>query len=101
MIPFGEKLLRDSPAGRLKSYIHLILGRAYASRLMLTYPAVDLNGASSPTTHPDTLRRDAIAHFRAFLEENPESPEADSAWREGWRLLAGLPPAPVHFACTD
>ena len=97
----GEKLLRDYPASRWKSYIHLTLARAYAAWLILTYPAVDLNGATRPTTDPDTLRRDAIAHFRAFLEENRESPEANSAWREAWRLLAGLPPSPIHFACTD
>ena len=101
MIRFGEKLLLDFPVSRWKSYIHLTLARAYAVRLALTYPAVELNGATRPTTNPDTLRRDAIAHFRAFLEENRESPEANSAWRESWRLLAGLPPSPIHFACTD
>jgi hypothetical protein len=101
MIRFGEKLLLDFPASRWKSYIHLTLARAYAARLILTYPSVELNGANRPTIDPDTLRRDAIAHFRAFLEENRESPEANSAWREAWRLLAGLPPSPIHFACTD
>jgi hypothetical protein len=101
MIRFGEKLLRDFPASRWKSYIHLTLARAYAARLILTYPAVELDGTNRPTTDPDMLRRDAIAHFRAFLEENRESPEANSAWREAWRLLAGLPPSPIHFACTD
>jgi hypothetical protein len=101
MIRFGEKLLRDFPASRWKSYIHLTLARAYAARLILTYPAVELDGTNRPTTDPDMLRRDAIDHFRAFLEENRESPEANSAWREAWRLLAGLPPSPIHFACTD
>jgi hypothetical protein len=100
-IRFGEKLLLAYPDSRWKSYIHLTMARAYAAWLILTYPAVDLNGANRPTTDPDTLRRDAIVHFRAFLEENPESPEANSAWREAWRLLAGLPPSPIHFACTD
>jgi hypothetical protein len=97
---FGEKLLRDFPASRWKSYVHLTLARTYANWLTLTYPGVDLDGANRPT-NPDVLRRDAIAHFRAFLEENPGSPEAESAWREAWRLLAGLPPSPIHFACTD
>jgi hypothetical protein len=101
MIRFGENLLRDFPASRWKPYIHLTLARANATWLILTYPTVDLNGANRPTTNPDTLRRDAISHFRAFLEEDPESPEAKSAWREAWRLLAGLPPSPIHFACTD
>jgi hypothetical protein len=100
LIDFGEKLLRDFPASPWKSYIHLTMARAYAAKLILTYPEVDLNGANKPT-NPEALRRAAITHFRAFLEGNPESPEARSARRELWRLLAGLPPSPIHFACTD
>jgi hypothetical protein len=100
LIVFGEKLLRDFPASRWKSYIHLTVARAYAARLILTYPGADLNDANRPAD-PDALRLGAIAHFRAFLEGNEESPEASSAWREAWRLLAGLPPSPIHFACTD
>jgi hypothetical protein len=100
LIQFGEKLLRDSPSNRWTSYVHLTLARTYAASLTLTYPDVELNGANKPTD-PDALRRNAILHFRAFLSENPDSPEADVAWREAWRLLAGLPPSPIHFACTD
>ena len=100
LIQFGEKLLRDFPASRWKSYVHLTMARAYANKLFLTYPDVDLNGANRPTD-PEALRRNAIAHFRSFLEENRDAPESGVAWREAWRLLAGLPPSPIHFACTD
>ncbi len=99
-ISFGEKLLQDFPASRWKSYVHLTMARAYAAKLMLTYPDIFLNGADRPTD-PEALRRAAITHFRAFVEENRESPDARTAWREAWRLLAGLPPSPIHFACTD
>jgi hypothetical protein len=68
--------------------------------MILTYPQVDLNGANRPTD-PKALGRIAIAHLRASLEGNRQSPEASSAWREAWRVLAGLPPSPIHFACTD
>ena len=100
LIQFGEKLLRDFPASRWKSYVHLTMARAYAAKLILTYPDMFLNGANRPTD-PDALRRNAIAQFRAFLGENPGAPESGSAWGEAWRLLAGLPPSPIHFACTD
>lgn len=100
LINFGEKLLREFPVSRWKSYIHLTMARAYAAKLILTYPEADLNGANKPSS-PEALRRAAITHFRAFLEENPGSPDARSARREAWRLLAGLPPSPIHFACTD
>jgi hypothetical protein len=99
-IQFGQKVLRDFPASRWKSYIHLTMARAYAAKLLLTYPDIDLNGANRPTD-PDALRRNAVSHFRAFLEANRDSPETAIAWREAWRLLAGLPPSLTHFACTD
>jgi hypothetical protein len=76
------------------------MARAYAAKLTLTYPDIDLNGANTPTD-PEALRGNAIAHFRAFIEENRAAPESAIAWRETWRLLAGLPPSPIHFACTD
>jgi hypothetical protein len=100
LIQYGEKLLRDFPESRWKPWVHLTMARAYAAKLILTYPDVDLNGATRPTD-PEALRRNAIAHFRAFLEENPAGPESGAARREAWRLLAGLPPSPIHFACTD
>ena len=100
LIQFGEKLLRDFPASRWKSYVHLTMARAYAAKLILTYPDMFLNGANRPTD-ADALRRNAIAQFRAFLDENRDAPESGTASREAWRLLAGLPPSPIHFACTD
>jgi hypothetical protein len=99
-VRLGDRFLRDFPESRWKPYIHLTLARTYAAWLILTYPSVELMGASVPAD-PDRLRVGAISHFRAFLEENPESPEAHSAWREAWRMLAGLPPSPIHFGCTD
>jgi hypothetical protein len=100
LIQFGEKLLRDFPASPWKPYIHLTIARAYAAKLILTYPDIELNGENRPTD-PDALRRNAIVHFRAFLAEAPNSPESAVARREAWRLLAGLPPTQNHFACTD
>ena len=34
-------------------------------------------------------------------DSNPAAPESGVARPEAWRLLAGLPPSPLHFACTD
>lgn len=100
LIPFGEKLLVDFPASRWRPYVDLILARTYAASLILTYPDADLEGANKPAD-PEALRRGSIAHFRAFLDEDRTSPERDFAWKEAWRLLAGLPPSPIHFACVD
>jgi hypothetical protein len=100
LIASAEKLLRDFPMSRWKPWIHLTIARAYAAKLLLTYPEIDLNGANKPTD-PEALRRNAIVYFRTFLAETPEAPEAPAVWRETWRLLAGLPPSLSHFACTD
>jgi hypothetical protein len=100
LILFGQKALRDFLASLWKPYIHLTIARAYAAKLLLTYPDIDLNGANRPNDSEE-LRRNSIAHFRAFLEVNRDSPESGIAWREAWRLLAGLPPSLTHFACTD
>ncbi len=100
LIQFGEKLLRDFPASPWKPYIHLTIARAYDAKLLLTYPDIELNGENRPTD-PEALRRNAIAQFRTFLAEIPNSAESTVARREAWRLLAGLPPTQSHFACTD
>jgi hypothetical protein len=100
LIRAAQELLRDLPASRSKPYIHLTIARAYDAKLILTYPDIYLDGANRPTD-PEALRRNAITHFRAFLAEAPNSPESAVARRETWRLLAGLPPTPIHFACTD
>ncbi|HEX4137152.1 MAG TPA: hypothetical protein VHY84_21265 [Bryobacteraceae bacterium] len=100
LIAFGAKLLRDFPESRWKPWVHLTMARASAARLLLAEPGVDLNGANRPV-NPEILRRNAIEYFRLFLDENRETPESGSAWTEAWRLLAGLPPSPIHFACTD
>jgi hypothetical protein len=100
LIREGRKLLRNPPENADLSYIHLTMARAYSSKLLLTYPGIDLDGANKPAD-PASLRRDAVEQYRAFLSLNPKAPEARTAWREAWRLLARLPPSPNHFACTD
>ena len=100
LIRYGEQLLSDGPESGTKPYIDLILARSYAARLALTYPNVEPGGTAKPN-HPETLRSSSIAHFRAYLKEAPDSPDAAAARREAWRLLAGLPPSPIHIGCGD
>ena len=57
-----------------KLHAHLTIARAYDAKLLLTYPGIYLNGANMPTD-PEALRRNAIAHFRAFLAQNPKRPK--------------------------
>jgi hypothetical protein len=102
LIAFGEQLLRDDPNTQWTPYIHLILGRTYAAKLMLTYPNGDMGASPNRgPLDPVRLRDAAIQHFRAFLSQKPNDPDAGYAAHEAWRLLAGLPPTPIHFGCYD
>lgn len=103
LIAYGEKFLHDSPAANpWLPWVHFLLARTTAMRLLLAYPEAD--GASNPnhgTIDAEALRNAAIAHYRAFLNARPSGAGAQLATREAWRLLAGLPPAPIHFGCTN
>ena len=100
-IPYGEELLRDFPSSEWTPWVHYVLARTHAAKLMLSYPDSD-EGQSIPTSGPEAarLRQAAIHHFRAFLDAKLDAPEAVAfAWQEAWRLLAGLPPTPINFLC--
>jgi hypothetical protein len=101
LIALGEQSLRDEPNTPWTPYIHLILGRTYAAKLTLTYPGTGEGNPNHGPLDPVQLRDSAIQHFRAFLGRKPSDPDAEYATRETWRLLAGLPPTPIHFACVD
>jgi hypothetical protein len=100
LIPYGEKFLRGFPMNEWTPYAHFILARAYAAKLMLAYPgAYEPREIYTPSSEAPQLRQAAITHFRDFLRGKADAPEAAWAWEEVWRLLAGLPPAEIHFIC--
>jgi hypothetical protein len=102
LIRFGEQVLRDFPAGKWAPYVHYILARAYDAKLLRTYLEGDSSASPSDAAlDPVKLRESAIAHFRAYLNEKPSDPDAGYALKEAWRLLAGLPPTPIHFGCNN
>jgi hypothetical protein len=100
LIPYGEKFLHDFPASEWTPYIHYLLARTYSAKLMLALPGnqeAQPTGANTPEAI--RLRQSAIAHYRAFLAAKPADPQSVFAWRETWRLLAGLPPTEIYFLC--
>jgi hypothetical protein len=102
LIAFGENMLAQSARSQWTPFVHWILGRAYAARLQLTYPGtfMDVIAPQGPLD-PVRIRESAISHFRSFLADKPNGPDAQFARSEAWRLLAGLPPTPIHFGCTN
>ncbi len=105
LIAYGEKILRTFPSDQWTPYVHYILGRAYAAKLLFYYPggvpdADDPENRKIIRAPASRVRAAAITHFRAFLEKQPNALDAAFAWQESWRLLAGLPPTRIGFGCT-
>jgi hypothetical protein len=102
LIALGEQMLRDYPNTQWTPYVHLLLARTYDAKLMLTYPNGDMGASPNRgPLDPVQLRDAAIQHFRIFLSQKPNDPDAEYAAHEAWKLLAGLPPTPIHFGCYD
>jgi hypothetical protein len=104
VIAKGEKLLTGLAPGEWTPWLHYAIARAYAAKLAFTYPGGDPEDpdsapAATPPGWKQRERAEAIRYFRLFATEKPTAPEAVSAWYQGWRLLAGLPPPPLHFGC--
>jgi hypothetical protein len=102
VIARGEKLLAGSIPSEWTPWLHYALAKAHAARLTYTYPGADPEGgdpAIMTSAAKVRERAEAIRYFRLFAAEKSTAPEAVLAWYQGWRLLAGLPPPPIHFGC--
>ncbi len=101
LIQLDENLLQTYKVDEWSPWICLALARTHASKLVIGYPGDDPeeNGLRLTNEQKQAERDQAIGYFRRFLEQKPESSETGEAWREAWRLLAGLPPSPVRFGC--
>jgi len=98
-----EKLLARLPQGEWTPWVHYAVARAHAAKLTYSYPGGDPEGGDPIALSPAARQREraaAIRYFRQFAAEKPTTPEGISAWYQGWRLLAGLPPNPLHLACS-
>ena len=66
---------------------HLILARGYADQLL------------GPT--PGDAAARAAQHYREVLRLARGTPLEETAWREGWRVSAGLLPVRLRFYCSS
>ena len=100
VIATGELLSARLPADEWTPWLHYAMAKAHAARLAYTY--ADPEGGDPvvmTTAAKNRERAEAIRYFRLFATEKPAAPEAVSAWYQGWRLLAGLPPPPLRGGC--
>ena len=85
--------------------VNFAFARAHSAKLLWTYPGWrtdDYSTEGSPLTpaQKEHERTTSIEYFKAFLDAMPGGPEGALAWREAWRLLAGLPPSRIQWGCT-
>ncbi len=71
----------------MQTRAHLALGRAYADKLLGRAPG-------------DAAAR-AAEHYRAALRLGRGTPLEAVAWREAWRVSAGLLPVRLRFYCSS
>ena len=107
VIAQGERYLsegRHEPS-RL-ALVHLAVADAYRDVVALAAGAsADYADPARYAREAPAARRKAIAHYRRYLALSratgrADTPRARRAWREAWRLLAGLPPADLRFFCV-
>ena len=101
----GESRLagaRTLPSSTLAS-LHFMVGDAYATIVWLAETNDD--GYHDPKQYApraESARIQALEHYRAALQLEHGTPRSHKAWKEAWRLSAGLPPtAPRYFCIYD
>ncbi|HXJ44971.1 MAG TPA: hypothetical protein VNH18_37125, partial [Bryobacteraceae bacterium] len=102
VIAEGAKILRQFEAGPWSPWMRLAVAWAHDVKLLYSMPPGE---ADIETVHPLRAaqtrqeRSAAVAGFARFIREQPDSADAVPAWQEAWRLMAELPPSPIHFGC--
>ena len=100
----GSEYLRLHPRSPIRGAIHLLMAQAYGDIVSLAegggYDATPGDSESLKYQPEETsARTHAIAEYRIALPALADPSLARSAWLEGWRLIAGLPPSRTYFYC--
>ena len=104
VIDEGERYLRAPHDRAYTARVHLLVADAYRDIVALA------NGAAGDYADPSRYRSEepaararAVEHYRAAITAEPGLGPGSrrAAWREAWRLLAGLAPADqLRFFCV-
>lgn len=99
----GERFLAQITDSAWRARAHLAVADAYRD-IVAVSEGIAWSGPDPAHYRPEAprARERAVAHYRAFLALEPAAGALASpwqAWREAWRLLAGLTPAATRFVC--
>jgi hypothetical protein len=98
----GQKDLQQFPPGPWTPWVHFALARAHDVKLSFSMPPGEADAGVVHRLTDAQARQErtaAIAEFERFIRARPSAPSAVFAWREAWRLMAGLPPTQTQFGC--
>lgn len=99
----GESLLagaRALPTSTLSS-LHFMVGDAYATIVWLaTTTDSEYHDPKKYQPAAVSARAKALEHYRAALSLERGTTRAEKAWKQAWRLAAGLPPTSERYYCV-
>jgi hypothetical protein len=103
VIQQGESLLagaRALPTSTLAS-LHFMVGDAYATIVWLaTTTDSEYHDPKKYQPMAESARAKALEHYRAAFQLERGTARAQKAWKEAWRLAAGLPPTTERYFCV-
>src|SRR5262249_49434609 len=100
----GERLLKTGLDAGLTAQIHFMVGNAYSDIVSISMGNIGGNGEYSVPETPREIQADrqkALAHYRQGLATDGNSENAKYAWRQAWRLSAGLSPVQSYTCGGD
>ena len=98
----GEKLLSNGLDSSIAAQVHFMVGDAYSDFVSFAAKGVDAHGMGDTKFQKEAAldRAKALEHYRAGLSADSISQNAQDAWRQAWRLVAGLMPD-ERYVCMD
>ncbi len=99
----GEKLLSKGLGAPIAAQVHFMVGDAYSDFVVLARQGLNAQGARDVDKYRGEAAMDrakALEHYRAGLTVDNASQNAQDAWRQAWRLLAGIQPE-ERYVCFD
>ena len=99
----GEKLLHEELDAPTAAQVHFMVGDAYSDFVALAAQGLTAQGDRGPDKYRGEAEQDrakAMAHYRAGLAVDNSSQNAKDAWRQAWRLLAGIR-LEKRYVCFD
>jgi hypothetical protein len=102
VITEGERFLK-SPHDRATTLIvQRAVADAYRDIVSLSAgAALEYSNPSDYANEAAPARRLALDHYRAVLALDSTSASSREAWREAWRLTAGLPTTSLRYFCVN